>query len=98
MCSWQAVRQAYRDGGRPLGPDGTIPSGLKHHASALCIWHFVSAGVTKNENIQTPARRQAAEEAQKYLDAIGRREIKIGGAQIVSGNPRMAERKRLNGL
>lgn len=95
----EAVRNAYRSGGRVLGPDGQIPSGLLHHASSLALWHFVSVGVPKNDSIQTASRRSGADEAEKYLQLIARRELKdAGGAQIVSHVKRVATRHRLNGL
>jgi hypothetical protein len=66
----EQVRQAYILSGRDLGPDGTIPSGLKERAIAIATWRFVSEGLGKNPGLQTKERQDAAAEARSYLDRI----------------------------
>ncbi len=78
----EQVRQAYILSERPLGPDGTIPSGLKFRAVAIALWRFVSEGVGKNEGVQTKSRQDAFTEALKYLDKIA--EARVGTASSPS--------------
>ena len=95
----QQVRDAYLSGGRPLGDDGTIPSGLKMRAIAIALWRFITEGVGKNEGVQTRSREDGFKDAVAYLQRIAERTIKgTGSAQIVSGQPRQATRKTLGGL
>lgn len=95
----EQVRDAYISGGRSLGPDRTMPAGLKVRAVAIALWRFVTEGVGKNDGLQTAGRKDAADEATKYLGRIASREIKgAGSAQIVSGNKRQATRDTLSGL
>jgi hypothetical protein len=89
----EQVRMAYADAGRVLGPAGTVPAGLKARAIAIALWRFVSEGVAKNEGVQTRAREQAAEEARKWLDALGRGEV--GGR---GSGPSVAARRRDFGM
>ena len=84
---------AYADAGRALGSAGTVPAGLKARAIAIALWRFVSEGVAKNEGVQTRAREQAAEEARKWLDALGRGEV--GGR---GSGPSVAARRRDFGM
>lgn len=92
------VREAYRSGGRELGPDGTIPDGLKQRAIAIALWKFL-AGVAKNDGIHTREREGNYKEATDYLASIARREVtSAGGAEIVTGEKRVATRDRLKGL
>ena len=70
------VRQAYIFSNRELGPDGTIPDGLKSHAVAIATWRFVSEGVPRNDALQTKARQTANVEAVNYLNQIA--SLKIG--------------------
>lgn len=70
------IRQAYIFSNRELGPDGTIPDGLKSRAIAMATWRFVSEGVPQNDALQTKARQTANAEAIVYLDQIA--SVKIG--------------------
>ncbi|HXT10384.1 MAG TPA: hypothetical protein VN873_02390 [Candidatus Angelobacter sp.] len=70
------IRQAYLFSNRELGPDGTIPDGLKLRAIAIATWRFVSEGVPQNEGLQTKARQTANTEALNYLNQIT--SVKIG--------------------
>ena len=70
------IRQAYLFSSRELGPDGTIPDGLKLRAIAIATWRFVSEGVPQNEGLQTKARQTANTEAINYLNQIA--SVKIG--------------------
>lgn len=93
------IREAYLNGGRELGDEGTIPAGLKARAIALATWRFVSEGVPKNEGLQTKSRQDSFTEATEFLFKIASREIKgAGSAQIVCKPTRRATRERLDGL
>jgi len=70
------IRQAYIFSNRELGPDGTIPDGLKLHAVAIATWRFVSEGVPQNDALQTKARQTANTAAINYLNEIA--SVKIG--------------------
>jgi hypothetical protein len=70
------IRQAYIFSNRELGPDGTIPDGLKFHAIAIATWRFVSEGVPHNDGLQTKARQSANVTAINYLNEIA--SVKIG--------------------
>jgi len=70
------IRQAYLFSNRELGPDGTIPDGLKAQAVAIATWRFVSEGIPQNDSLQTKARQTANIEALHYLDQIA--SVKIG--------------------
>jgi hypothetical protein len=70
------IRQAYIFSNRELGPDGTIPDGLKAHAIAIATWRFVSEGVPQNDGLQTKARQTANATAINYLNEIA--SVKIG--------------------
>ena len=70
------IRQAYIFSNRELGPEGTIPDGLKMHAVAIATWRFVSEGVPQNDGLQTKAREKANAEAVNYLNQIA--SVKIG--------------------
>jgi hypothetical protein len=70
------IRQAYIFSNRELGPDGTIPDGLKSHAVAIATWRFVSEGVPQNDGLQTKPRERANAEAVNYLNQIAA--VKIG--------------------
>ena len=70
------IRQAYIFSNRELGPDATIPDGLKMHAVAIATWRFVSEGVPQNDGLQTKARQAANAEAVNYLNQIA--SVKIG--------------------
>lgn len=87
----EQVRQAYLFSNRDLGPDGTIPSGLKERAIAIALWRFVSEGVAKNEGIQTKQRESAATEARTYLGQIT--SLAIGNASA----PSVGKRRRVFG-
>ncbi len=71
----EQVRQAYLFSNRDLGPEGTIPMGLKERAISIALWQFVSEGVPKVEKLQTKERESAASEARKYLDRIAAADI-----------------------
>lgn len=93
------IRQAYLSGGRALGAEGTIPDGLKARAAAIALWRFVSAGVPRNENLQTQPRHDAFDEATAHIEKIARRELtSSGSAQTVSQLAREATRARTDGL
>lgn len=70
------VRQAYIFSNRELGPEGTIPDGLKSHAVAIATWRFVSEGVPQNDALQSKARQTANATAINYLNEIA--SVKIG--------------------
>jgi hypothetical protein len=70
------IRQAYIFSNRELGPDGTIPDGLKSHAIAIATWRFVSEGVPQNDALQTKPRQTANTGALNYLNEIAA--VKIG--------------------
>ena len=70
------IRQAYIFSNRELGPDGTIPDGLKYHAIAIATWRFVSEGVPQNDALQTKPRQTANAAAINYLNEIA--SVKIG--------------------
>jgi hypothetical protein len=70
------IRQAYIFSNRELGPDGTIPDGLKSQAVAIATWRFVSEGVPQNDGLQTKARQAANVAAINYLNEIA--SVKIG--------------------
>ncbi len=93
------ITDAYRSGGRTLGPAGTIPSNLKDRAVAIALWRFITTGVNKNPGIHTEAREKAFTEATAYLDKIAKREITgIGGVSVVSRERREFTRHKLKGL
>lgn len=94
----EQVRDAYRSGGRPLGDDGTVPSGLKPRAIAIARWNFIIS-IPGLQTLQTAERRGANEEAMRYLAMIAKREVKGGGsAQTIPAPSRQATRCRLDGL
>jgi len=68
--SVETFRDAIRSSGQQLGPDGTIALGLKQYVLDRAVWIFLSRGVAKNEGIQTKARSDAADRAEKILDKI----------------------------
>ncbi len=70
------IRQAYLFSNRELGPDGTIPDGLKSYAVAIATWRFVSEGVPQNDALQSKARQSANTAAINYLNEIA--SVKIG--------------------
>ena len=70
------IRQAYIFSNRELGPDETIPDGLKSQAIAIATWRFVSEGVPQNDALQTKARQTASTAAINYLNEIAA--VKIG--------------------
>ena len=64
------VRQAYQFSNRELGPEMTIPEGLKARATAIALWRFVTEGVPRNPVLQTKERESAFKEAQDFLEKI----------------------------
>ena len=81
----EQVRQAYILSSRALGPDGTIPSGLKFRAVAIALWRFVSEGVGKNEGVQTKSREAAFKEALEYLDKIAATRVGLATSPSIGG-------------
>lgn len=84
----EEIRQAYEISGRALGGEGTIPSGLKRRAIAMALWRYVSEGVPSLPKTQTRDRREAADEASRFV-------IKIASAEVthISG-PSVRPRRR----
>jgi hypothetical protein len=88
------IRQAYFFSNRELGPEGTIPDGLKVHAVAIATWRFVSEGVPQNDGLQTKAREKANAEAVNYLNQIA--SVKIGRAVTPSFGKRGSDLPKRN--
>lgn len=83
------IRQAYLFSNREIGPDGTIPEGLKSRAIAMATWRFVSEGVPQNDALQTKARQTANAEAIAYLEQIA--SVKIGKTSTPSFGERSSD-------
>lgn len=81
------VRQAYILSNRDLGPDGTIPEGLKDRAVSIALWRFITTGVPALPKIQTRERQEAAKEARAFLDSISRMEMGKASSPSIGGRP-----------
>lgn len=80
------IQEAWLNGGRAPDPSGsqvTIPSGELNRAVALTRWRYLLALPT-GQTLQTPERKHAADDAEKYLLQIAQRQIKPGGAVAVA--------------
>jgi hypothetical protein len=89
------VRQAYQLSNRDLGPDGTVPEGFKARAVAIALWRFVSEGVPALPKMQTKERKDASEEATKYLAQISSAEVgKASSPSVGSRTRRFSQREQ----
>jgi len=100
ICSeiTEQIRQAYILTGRELGPDGTIPTGLKARAVVLAQWRFISEGVPKYPAIQTKSREAAAREAREYIDQIARADIGIATTPSVGHRSKRYQPRQQDGI
>mgnify|MGYP000609008634 CR=1 FL=1 len=65
----ERVRAAIRAGGYSLGPESTLPDGVRGEAIAIVRWRFLLA-IPKAEALQTKERQSMYEDALKLLDKI----------------------------
>ena len=94
----EEVRQAYLFSNRDLGPDGTIPSGLRARAIAMAIWRFVSEGLPRVEKLQTKERQEAATAARDYLAQIASADIGKVSAPSVGRKRRLFSLREQDGI
>ncbi|MDE2099107.1 MAG: hypothetical protein KGL39_17770 [Patescibacteria group bacterium] len=77
--SIETFRDAIRSSGQPLGPDGTLPPGLKQYALDRAVWIFLTRGVPKNDAFATAARSDAAKRAEDILGKLMDGTLKVVG-------------------
>jgi len=88
-----AARGSIVAGGNQLGPDHTIPDQLRSEVIALARWKWLNS-FPQMKNLQTPARKDAATEAQDLLNLVAsnkadrpRVELPAGGTAIATAAP-----------
>lgn len=89
------VCEAYTLSNRDLGPDGTIPAGLKARATAIALWRFVSEGAPALPKMQTKERKDASDEATKYLGSLANMDLGKTSTPSVGKRPhRFSQREQ----
>lgn len=71
-----SVRGKIKAGGGQVGPDGMTPVSLKREIISIVIWDWVTA-FSKNDKLQTDARKNKYNEAQVTLEKVGKGETKV---------------------
>lgn len=71
-----AVRGQIKAGGGQVGPDGMTPKSLKREIVSIVIWDWLT-GYSKNDKLQTDARKNKYAEAIAKLEKIAKGELKV---------------------